>query len=73
MKILRSYSFVHSFGFDKVYPTKLDIINIETEISSNFFFNTVDLKTQSDFSSKITNICKNKLLTVQRCLIGKFP
>ena len=48
---------MHSLGFGKMYPTKLDNMDIQTEVSSQFGFDTVNVTIQSDFSSKITNIC----------------
>ena len=52
---------------------KLDNIDIQNEISSQFGFEMVNLTIQSDISSNITNICtKNKFWPWQRCLIAKF-
>ena len=39
-----------------MYPTKPDIIDIQTDVSSQFGFKMVNLTMQSDISSKITNI-----------------
>ena len=39
-----------------MYPTKLDNIDIQTEVSSQFGFKKVNLTMQRDISSKITNI-----------------
>ena len=38
-----------------MYPTKLDIIDIQTEVSSQFGFEKNNLTIQSDISSKLTN------------------
>ena len=43
-------------------------MDIQTEVSSQFGFNTVNFTTQSDISSNITNIC-TKNTTSER---GKF-
>ena len=40
-----------------MHPTKLDIMDIQTEVSSQFDFNLANLTIQSDISSNITNIC----------------
>ena len=40
-----------------MYPTKLDSIDIQTKVSSQFGFSTVDLTIQSDISGNITTIC----------------
>ena len=40
-----------------MYPTKLDNMDIQTEVLSQFGFNTVNFTIQSDISSNITNIC----------------
>ena len=40
-----------------MYPTKHDNIDIQTEISSQFGFKTVNLTIQSDISGTITKIC----------------
>ena len=39
-----------------MYPTKLDNIDIQTDVSSQFGFKTVNLTMQSEISSNITNI-----------------
>ena len=40
-----------------MYPAKLDNMDIQTEVSSQFGLNTVNFTIQSDNSSNITNIC----------------
>ena len=39
-----------------MYPTKVDNIDIQTDVSSQFGLKTVYLKMQSDISSNIANI-----------------
>ena len=39
-----------------MYPTKFDNMDIQTAISSQFGFNTVNFTKQRDISSNITNI-----------------
>ena len=55
--MLRRYNFIHILGFRKMYPTKLDNMDIQTEVYSQFGFNTVNFTIQSDISINITNIC----------------
>ena len=66
--ILRRYNFFHSLGFGKMHPTKLDIMDIQTEVSSQLDSNLANLTIQSDISSKITNIC-TKNTTSERCKV----
>ena len=42
--------------------TKLDNMDIQTDVSSQFDFNTVNLTIQSDISSNITNICSKNTI-----------
>ena len=55
-----------------MYPTKLDNLDIQTEVSSQFGFIAVKLTVQSDISTNVTNFCtKKQRLSV--ALVTKFP
>ena len=51
---------MHSLWLGEMRPIKIDNMDIQTEVSSQFSFDPVNSTMQIDISSNISNICTKK-------------